>query len=61
MASWATPDGSWSEESVGIPGLDRDNAFALGRKSAQEAVFGVLANAFRVHGSDRLPACPRHA
>ena len=61
MVSWAAPDGSWSEESVGIPGLDRDNAFALGRRFHQEAVCGVLAKVFSAHGSDRMLECPRHA
>ncbi|MBC8484329.1 MAG: DUF3293 domain-containing protein [Actinobacteria bacterium] len=47
-----SPDGSWSEQSVAVPGLDRDTALALGREFAQEAVFEATAEALRVHGCD---------
>ena len=46
----ASPDGSWSEESVAVPGLDRETALALGREFGQEAVFEVTAENLRVHG-----------
>ena len=45
-----SPDGSWSEQSVAIPGLDRDTALAIGREFAQEAVFEVTTDHLRVHG-----------
>ena len=45
-----SPDGSWSEESVAVPGLDRETALALGREFGQEAVFEVTAEYLRVHG-----------
>jgi hypothetical protein len=45
-----SPDGTWSEQSVAVPGLDRDTALALGREFAQEAVFEVTTEILRVHG-----------
>ena len=45
-----SPDESWSEESVAVPGLDRETALALGREFGQEAVFEVTAEYLRVHG-----------
>ena len=49
-ARGASPDGTWFEESVAVPGLDRHMALALGREFGQEAVFEVTAEKFRVHG-----------
>ena len=45
-----SPDGTWSEQSVAVPGLDRETALALGREFAQEAVFEVTTEILRVHG-----------
>jgi hypothetical protein len=45
-----SPDGSWSEQSVAVPDLDREAALAIGREFAQEAVFEVTTEILRVHG-----------
>ena len=45
-----SPDGSWSEESVAVPGLDQAAALAYGRRFGQHAVFEVTADELWVHG-----------
>ena len=47
-----SPDGDWSEESVAVPGLDRETALALGRQFGQAAVFEVITGELRVHACD---------
>jgi len=45
----SSPDGQWAEESVAIPGIDREAARALGRAFDQHAVFEVADGMLRVH------------
>ena len=46
----ASPDGSWSEESVAVPGIKSGEAQALGRWFGQAAVFEVTKGYVRIHG-----------
>jgi len=46
----ASPDGSWSEESVAVPGIKSRDARALGRQFDQAAVFEVTNGYVRIHG-----------
>ena len=45
----SSPDGQWSEESVAVPGIDREAARSLGRAFDQHAVFEVADGMLRVH------------
>ncbi len=44
-----SPDGTWSEESIAVTGIDRDVARAYGREFGQHAVFDVADGILRVH------------
>ena len=44
-----SPDGTWSEASVAVTGIDRQAALALGRAFGQLAVFEVADGILRVH------------
>ena len=45
-----SPDGSWSEQSVAVPGIKPRDARALGCQFGQAAVFEVTKRYVRIHG-----------